>query len=95
MANEIVSKQLNDKIDKILSSDLVEMPEDQPEDQDQGLLKLAAMLAKVDFTPTNKKSYAEFIAQIQDKQELNDDELDLVAGGVDLKGLLAQHKRKK
>lgn len=98
MSNDNLRNLLNDEIDRLLASDSAEMPEHpQYNEECQDLLKLAAALAKVDFTPARKKSFAEFAGQIKNKNnaELNDDELDLVAGGVDLKWFLEKNEGKK
>lgn len=86
--DEQIIKLLAD-IDMILSPDFAEAPEYQPDDQEhRGLLKLARILAKVDFSPKNRKSFEDFVRKIQKDDELEDSELDLAAGGVDLNNFI-------
>lgn len=62
----------------------------------KGVLSLARLLAKVDYTPKSQgrmeKMMAEMLSNARENDELADSELDMVAGGLNLNGILEQKK---
>ncbi len=94
--DEQIIKLLADIENIIAVGAAYEAPGRQPGDKERrGLLKLAGILAKVDFSSRGRKPFKEFVRELQKKQELADSELDLVAGGIDLNWLLDNEPEKK
>lgn len=62
------------------------------------LLSLAQLLAKVDYTTKSQgwmeKVMAKIISNAREDNELEDDELDMVAGGLNLNEMLDEKKKK-
>jgi hypothetical protein len=78
-------------IDKIISGESIVL-EDKEYDE---LLKLAQFLAKADFhppSPSMKKKIWEIMSK---KGELEDDDLDMVAGGLNLNHIIDEKDKKK
>lgn len=59
------------------------------------LLFIAQMLAQADYTPGNQDQAKKMIADIKAQGELEDDELDLVAGGVNMNNMVDKKGKKK
>ncbi|MFZ7101731.1 MAG: hypothetical protein ACOWWO_03605 [Peptococcaceae bacterium] len=73
-------------IDKIISGEPVSAAEGEQDNLEyQELLSLAKLLVKADYTPGKNQ---------EQSCELADDDLDMVAGGLNLNGLLTEKDKK-
>ncbi len=82
-------------IDKIVSGDAISASDCEHRDEEyKDLLSLARLLVQADYTPEGGDRMQELIAKIQDNDELEDDELDMVAGGVKLDDILDEGKKR-
>lgn len=77
-------------IDKIVSGESI-VSEDKEYDQ---LLKLAQFLAKADFYPPSSEMMKKAWENIRKKGELEDDDLDMVAGGLNLNHIIDEQDKK-
>ncbi|WP_347489119.1 hypothetical protein ABDB91_18150 [Desulfoscipio sp. XC116] len=79
-------------IDKIVSGESGSSSEYEGCDEEyKELLFLAQMLAKADYTPENRERInriKKMLSAIPENGEIEDDELDMVAGGVNLNDIL-------
>lgn len=81
-------------IDKIISGELIVPSKYDPSDEEsKELLSLAQLLAKVDYSTETRGGMERIWAKIHKKGELEDDELDMVAGGVNLNAILGQEDK--
>lgn len=86
----------NADIDKILSGELVISPEDRHSDEEyKELLILAQLLAKADFFSEIEGRKEKIWASIQKSDELDDEELDMVAGGLNFNEQFDDQDNKK
>jgi hypothetical protein len=83
-------------IDKIIAGEPLTSTVYEHCDQEyQELLALAQMLANVDYTTESQGGRDKVAARIHGSFELEDDELDLVAGGVNPNAAADEHEKKK
>lgn len=83
-------------IEKIISGESISSTEYGPYDAEhQELLFLAQLLTKADYTPETGVGKKRLWSNIYKKGELEDDDLDLVAGGVNLDELFDEINKKK
>lgn len=82
-------------IDKILSGDLVIPAEYMCSDEEEKqLLFLAQLLARADYAGPKHSSMEELWSSIQRGGQLEDDELDMVAGGLNENAILDEKNKK-
>lgn len=86
-------------IEKIICGEMKIPSEYQHCDEEyKELLYLAQLLVKADYTTKSQdwmeKTMKKVISSIQKTGELEDDELDMVAGGVNLNEILDEYKKK-
>ncbi|MTI81350.1 MAG: hypothetical protein FH758_10800 [Firmicutes bacterium] len=83
-------------IDKIITGEpITSAAYEHCEEEYQELLALAQLLAKADYTTESKSASDKVAAKINSSSELEDDELDLVAGGVNLNSMEDEKGKKK
>jgi hypothetical protein len=80
-------------IDKILAGEPVVVSEQDQEYQE--LLMLAQLLAAADFSRADPEREERIWSKLHQDGRLADDELDLVAGGLNLDALLAEEEKKE
>lgn len=70
-------------IDRIASGELIVQTEyEQCDAEYKELLQVAHLLAQVDYSRESQRGAEKLLARIRKKGELEDDDLDLVAGGT-------------
>lgn len=83
-------------LDKIISGEPIDPSEyEQYDAERQELLWLAQLLAQADYTPETRGARERLWSKMHNYGELADDELDLVAGGVNLHELFEKIIKKK
>lgn len=81
-------------IDKILAGEL-DIPAEYKgsSEEDQELLYLAQVLARVEYAAPNSNGMERLRSQLNNNGRLEDDELDMVAGGLQLDALDERNKK--
>jgi hypothetical protein len=83
-------------IDKIFAGEPVVVSAGAGQDQEyQELLMLAQLLAAADFSSEDPEREERIWSKLHQDGRLADDELDLVAGGLNLDALLAEEEKKE
>ncbi len=89
-------ESLTADIDKIIAGELTVSSEDEPyDDERRELLRLAQLLAQADFSAEPSDRIKKLWSELHNNDQLEDDELDKVAGGVNLNAVLDQEKKKE
>ncbi|HBQ86816.1 MAG TPA: hypothetical protein DD811_10120 [Syntrophomonas sp.] len=94
MADKQELESLTAAIDKIIAGELTVSSEGEPYDERQELLRLAQLLARADFPYEPSDKMKKLWSELQNNGQLEDDELDMVAGGLNLNAVLEQEKKK-
>ncbi|HHV71392.1 MAG TPA: hypothetical protein GXX38_02120 [Clostridia bacterium] len=89
--------ELFDKeLDKIIAGEpIIPSEYDSFNEKCKELLVLARLLAKVDYTTENRAGMGRIWSRIRLNEELEDDALDLVAGGLNLNEVIDEKEKKK
>lgn len=83
-------------IDKVISGKLdISSASDYKDREYQELLMVAQMLTKADFSAESPEREKRIWSNLQQDGQLEDDELDMVAGGLNLNAMLDEHEKKK
>lgn len=84
------------EIDQIVSGELdISSAGDGHDQEYQELLMLAQVLAGADFAAESPEREKRIWERLHKSGQLQDDELDRVAGGLNINALLDEHKKKK
>jgi len=85
-------------IDKIISGESLIMSEcEDGNEEDKELLLLAQILARADYAPESQsrtEKMKKMFASIRENGEMQDDDLDMVAGGINMNDILGARGNK-
>lgn len=82
-------------IDKIVFGELsVQFERDDCDDEYKELLFLAQMLVQADYSQESQGLVKKVISKVQKNDEMADDELDMVAGGVNMNKMTDEEGKK-
>jgi len=82
-------------IDKIISGESIIMSEcEDGNEEDKELLLLAQILAQADYAPESQSRSEKMFANIRENGEMQDDDLDMVAGGINMNDILGARGKK-